>query len=163
MILNSSGREERLTKREEVQSAQEEKRSDVNEVELRLIQCHSSKVPALIAFAERCQQTRCDNPVTVKRSNFHETVSQIGLEIIRQHFAGFRSQWSPKATMVSTGRMSWMRDLISSSVTVSCHVMALEFLFDIVMLANATQHRPPTVRCHFHPTLCKLSHILGRF
>ena len=62
MIAKSSGRDDQLTEREEVQSAQEEKWADVNEVELRSVQGHSSKVPALIAFAERCQQTRCDNP-----------------------------------------------------------------------------------------------------
>lgn len=48
--------------REEVQDALEEKRSNVNEIELRSVQGHSSKVPAMIAFAERCQQTRCGNP-----------------------------------------------------------------------------------------------------
>jgi RNA:NAD 2'-phosphotransferase (TPT1/KptA family) len=48
--------------REEVQDAREEKRANVNEVELRSVQGHSSKVPVLIAFAERRQQTRCGNP-----------------------------------------------------------------------------------------------------
>jgi hypothetical protein len=88
MIANSSDREERLTEREEMQSAQEEKRSDVNEVELRWVQGHSSKAPALIAFAERRQQTRCDNPVTIKCSNFHKTVSQVGLEISQAALCG---------------------------------------------------------------------------
>lgn len=70
----------------------------------------------------------------------------------------------PKSNHGINGRhVLGTRDLISSSVTRSRHVTTLEFLFDIVMLANATQHRPPTVYCHFHPTLCKLSHTVGSF
>jgi hypothetical protein len=66
--------------REEVQDAREEKRANVNEVELCSVQGHSSQGSGVDSVCRETSANKVRQPVTVKCSKFHETVSQKGLE-----------------------------------------------------------------------------------